>query len=223
MRLGLRLTVVLLFILATRLKAQPCAEPDSAAGWGKVLFDWKRETGVRWTHDSLRLELIAIARSDQEDRATFGERWSDTAYVRRLVRGDSLRSVALERILDRYGIPTRNMVGARGADAAMLIGQHSAWLQPRMLRMAKAAPAGQISPEALALMEDRVLVAQGKPQIYGSQFNATDAGLFKFHPVEDPAGMEARRARVGLPPLRDYICHMEQAGMKIDRSTLPPP
>jgi hypothetical protein len=144
--------------------AQRCAEPDLNAPWARVNAAWADETALRWSNDSLRRELIVMARADQAERADFGAKWNDSVYVKKLVEADSLRSVALERILDRFGIPTRDMVGPRGADAAMLIVQHSAWLQPRMLRLAKAAPSGQISAEALALMEDRLLVAEGKRQ-----------------------------------------------------------
>jgi hypothetical protein len=199
-----------------------CPEPDTASAWVRVLMSWERETGLTWTNDSLRGVLVEMLRADQAERVDFGAKFSDPAFARRLLVADSLRSAELERILDRFGLPTRSMVGAKGADAVMLLVQHSAWLQPRVFALASAAPAGEVSAEKLAMMDDRIRVAHGQPQRYGTQFNAANGGLFRFAPVEDLAGLEARRARVGIAPLRDYVCYMKESGMKIDHSTLPP-
>ncbi|HEY5617680.1 MAG TPA: DUF6624 domain-containing protein [Vicinamibacterales bacterium] len=69
----------------------------------------------------------------------------------------------------------------------------------------------------------RVLVHQGKSQRFGSQFALGPDGRFRFAPVEDPGGMAARRSAAGLPPMRVYVCLLEEAGMKVDRQSLPPP
>jgi hypothetical protein len=104
----------------------------------------------------------------------------------------------------------------------MLIVQHSSTLQERVLTLAKAAPTGEISAEKLAMLEDRVLVHQGKPQRFGTQFTAGSDGVFRFAPVSDPANLDARRSLAGMPPMREYVCLFEEAGMRVDRSSLPP-
>ena len=71
------------------------------------------------------------------------------------------------------------------------------------------------------MLEDRVLVHQGKPQTYGTQFNLGPDTLFHFAPTSDLTGLEARRARMGLPPLALYVCLMEEAGMRINRRSVP--
>jgi uncharacterized protein DUF6624 len=94
-------------------------------------------------------------------------------------------------------------------------------LQERVLALAQALPQGEVSPEKLGMLEDRVLVHQGKPQRFGTQFNTGPDGVFRFAPVTDPAGLGARRSAAGMPPLSQYVCLFEEAGMPVDRASLP--
>jgi hypothetical protein len=159
---------------------------------------------------------------DQTARAEFGARFRDTLYGRQLIRLDSNLAAELSVILDRFGLPTRDMVGPAGSDAAMLIVQHNWPLQERVLRLARVLPPNQISPEKFAMLEDRVLVHQGKPQRFGSQFSAGPDGVFRFAPISDTVGLDARRAAVGMLPLSQYVCLLEEAGMHVDRASLAP-
>ncbi|PYO74402.1 MAG: hypothetical protein DMD64_03990 [Gemmatimonadetes bacterium] len=166
--------------------------------------------------------MLRLGERDQAPRAEFGARVADTLYVRQLMRLDSTLAAEMVLILDRFGLPTRSMVGPAGSDAAMLIIQHSWPLQERVLASAKAIPSGQLSPEKMGMLEDRVLVHQGKPQHFGTQFNAGPDGVFRFAAASDTAGLEARRSAAGMPPMRQYVCLLEEAGMRVDRASLPP-
>jgi len=194
---------------------------DSTAPWVRVNRAWSTESGLVWSSDSLRRVLLAMQERDQAIRANFGARVGDTAYARELVALDSMLAGQMRGILDRFGLPTRSMVGPAGADAAMLVVQHNWSLQERVLAMARALPSGQISPQALAMLEDRVLVHQGKAQRFGTQFSAGPDGRFRFDQTDDLAGLAARREGAGLPPITVYVCLLEEAGMRIDRSSLP--
>jgi hypothetical protein len=198
-----------------------CPPLDSTAAWARVNRSWSNEIGQTWSNDSLRQVLLAMAARDQEARRDFGAQATDTAYGRRLMALDSTLADQMTEILAVYGLPTRALVGAAGADAAMLVVQHNWPLQERVLDAARAVPAGQISPQALAMLEDRVLVHQGKRQRYGTQFDLGPDGLFHFAPTEDLPGLERRRTRAGLPPLPQYVCMMEEAGIRVDRGSLP--
>jgi hypothetical protein len=198
-----------------------CAPLDSTAAWARVNRAWSNEAGLHWTNDSLRRVLLDLADRDQAARVSFGAHATDTAYGRRLIALDSTLADSMRRILARFGLPTRAMVGARGSDAAMLIVQHNADLQTAVLAMARAAPAGQVSPQALAMLEDRLLVHAGKPQRYGTQFTMVADGQFRFAPTAAIEGLETRRAHAGLPPFEQYVCLMEEAGMRIERGSLP--
>jgi hypothetical protein len=198
-----------------------CAPLDSTAAWARVNRMWSNETGLHWSNDSLRQVLIALADRDQAARQNFGARIGDSVYARQLMALDSGLGLAMTGILATYGLPTRSLVGAKGADAAMLIVQHNWDLQKNVLALARRIPPGQISPQALAMLEDRVASHSGNRQRFGTQFNLGPGGLFRFAPAIGLAGLESRRARAGLPPMSQYVCMLEEAGMKIDRASLP--
>jgi hypothetical protein len=195
---------------------------DTAAAWVQASRSWSNEAGVSWTNDSLRRVLLDLRDRDQAARAEFGARVGDTLYTRQLMSLDSILAVEMVVVLDQFGLPTRSMVGPAGSDAAMLIVQHSWSLQERVLALAHAAPVGQISPEKLGMLEDRVLVHQGRAQRFGTQVTLGPDGLFRFAPIADTPGLDARRSAAGMPPLGQYVCLLEEAGMHIDRGSLPP-
>ena len=225
LRKQLRVLLPLLGIAAplqrTGAQASHCPPADTTASWAQVSRAWSNETNLRWSNDSLRRVLLALRDQDQAARADFGAHASDTPYLRRLQAADSIIGGHMSVILDRFGLPTRSMVGAAGADAAMLIVQHSWPLQERVLALAKGMPLGEISFQSMALLEDRVLVHQGKAQRFGTQFTFGSDGLARFDPVSDTADLDARRAAAGIPPLAQYVCVLEAAGMRIDRGSLP--
>jgi hypothetical protein len=43
-------------------------------------------------------------------------------------------------------------------------------------------------------------------------------GVPRLHPIEDPDNVDSRRSAVGLPPLKEYLDHLErQIGKPIER------
>jgi hypothetical protein len=66
----------------------------------------------------------------------------------------------------------------------------------------------EASASHMAYLTDRVLVADGKPQRYGTQFHSVD-GKLQPRPTEDPANLDARRKSVGLPPMAEYVKQMQ--------------
>ena len=61
----------------------------------------------------------------------------------------------------------------------------------------------------MAYLTDRVLVAEGKPQRYGTQFHRPQGGLAP-RPMEAPAEVDARRAQMGLGTLAEHTSQLEQ-------------
>ena len=217
------LPVITPLFLATTAVAQStrCAV-DSLAPWAVANRTWSREVGSTWSNDSLRRVLLALVRRDQDARRDFGTRSMDSTYARQLSQLDQQISAEAEQVLDRFGLPTKSMVGAAGASAVFLVVQHSSSLQERVLEMARGAAPGEVPPASLAMLEDRVLTNSGKPQVYGTQFTLAPDGQWRFASVADPAGMATRREKAGLPPLEFSLCLFEESGMRVDRSTLPP-
>jgi hypothetical protein len=186
---------------------QACVAVDTATRWQQVQAAWNSDPARRWTNDSLRLVLLALARADQavRDVPNAADSIRDTGFTRRMALQDAADSGVLQAIMDRYGWPGRTLVGADGASAAWIVAQHIAGLQHEVLRRMRALPAGEVSPTDLAMLEDRVLVGDGRPQRYGTQLTWAN----EFRPIEDIAHLDERRAAVGLPPLSVYLCMMK--------------
>lgn len=113
----------------------------------------------------------------------------------------------LNAILDRCGWPGRSLVGADGAHAAWLIAQHAIGeplLQRRALQLLRSAAAqGEAALLEVAMLEDRIRVAEGRPQRYGTQYDWDRSGVMSPMPIESPEHVDERRRAVGLGPLAE--------------------
>jgi hypothetical protein len=115
----------------------------------------------------------------------------------------------LTDILDNHGWPTVSLVGAEAARRAWLVAQHAdrqLGLQRKALTlMTQAVEAGEADPKHLAMLRDRVLVNEGRRQIYGTQIAGVVDGAPIPWPCEDPERMDERRAGVGLEPFHVHV------------------
>ena len=119
----------------------------------------------------------------------------------------------LEAIIHRYGWPTISLVGKQANNAAFLILQHADTnLQKKyFLLLKEAAGKREANPADAAMMEDRILMADGKKQIYGTQLTINDqTKKWTVHPIEDEQNVDVRRASVGLPPMAEYLKLFEE-------------
>ena len=171
----------------------------------------------------LRRQLLQRMQADQRARdaalaASQGEAPGGAAakaiYKRAYaVDGDNLRWLKAQ--VHTSGFPTVEQVGEQGMSAAFLLVQHAdrdPAFQMQVLQTLQHRGAGKgIKASEQALLTDRVLRAQHKPQRYGTQFGADLAhpGEVVMAPVDDPAQLDDRRAAVGLMPISDYRCVMQ--------------
>ena len=103
-------------------------------------------------------------------------------------------------------------MGEDGANAAWLLVQHAdadSQFQRKCLDLMAKLPKGEVSQVQFGFLTDRVLLAEGKKQIYGTQFHAVD-GKLQPRPLEDEANVDKRRADIGLRPLADYAKALEK-------------
>ena len=163
----------------------------------------------RVTRPLLQRELILRSEQDQAARGVtkFSEtgRGLDMEYMKE-VDADNLRR--LKHIIHQDGFPTARMVGYDGLQAAWLLVQHASdpEFQAQMLvEVRRRVNSGELDPQDLALLTDRVLLAHGKKQRYGTQFEVGAQG-FTVRPLEDPPHVDERRRAMGLVSLADYTC-----------------
>jgi hypothetical protein len=164
-------------------------------------------------NSSLRNELLERGKRDQEIRLEVIRQGNDHAPAdvrERMIAIDKENREWLSEIIHQYGWPGPELVGVEATQVAWLLVQHSdVKFQKQCLPLVKEAYlAGKLSGGDFALLQDRVLVEEGKPQIYGSQampVGQWNNGQPVFHPIEDEKNVDKRRAEVGLGPLADYI------------------
>lgn len=121
---------------------------------------------------------------------------------------DSINLIRVKSILDRQGWLGADVVGEQGNTALFLVIQHSdqATREKYLPMMREAVKNGKAQASSLALLEDRVALAQGKRQIYGSQIGRNpETQAYYLSPLEDPDNVDKRRADVGLGPLAEYL------------------
>ena len=127
-------------------------------------------------------------------------------------RQDSVFNANLEwmrLVLARYGWPGRRLVGDEGSHGAWLMLQHAdrdtALQRTAMQLLETAVRDNDASRRDLAYLTDRVRVAEGRPQVYGTQLQYDNRGCASPKPSEEPAQLDARRASVGLEPVAQYV------------------
>jgi hypothetical protein len=116
----------------------------------------------------------------------------------------------LEAIIDALGWPHQGIAGADGAEAAWLVAQHAISLpdfQRKVLQLLKDN-ANDVPPAQIAMLEDRIRKFEGKPQLYGTQFDWDENGQLSPGAIEDEENVDHRRAAVGLNSLKERTDEM---------------
>ncbi|WP_306350322.1 DUF6624 domain-containing protein [Flavobacterium sp. '19STA2R22 D10 B1'] len=120
----------------------------------------------------------------------------------------NLENVAdLEKMIRVNGWPKKSDVGKFASSAAFLIIQH-ADLEPQkkyLPLLEEAVLNEEASPQAVALLSDRIKMYENKMQKYGSQIRIDEkSGKHYVFAVEDPAKINERRLSVGLDSIEKY-------------------
>jgi hypothetical protein len=152
-------------------------------------------------NDELRAELLERAGRDQAARELVPPGHGIEQWERIVEPVDHANTARLREIVAEHGWPGRRLVGEEAAHAAWLLAQHAPpQFQEQCLPLLEDAVAqDDASPVDLAYLRDRVLMHRGEPQIYGTQYLIKD-GALTLWTVQDPAGLDARRAALGLEP-----------------------
>ncbi len=123
-------------------------------------------------------EVLLIDQSGRKEfRAVVTQYGYGTAEAKKAVRKvwltDSINVIKVTHLLDSMGWPPLKKIGRSGSNAVFLTIQHGdlATQEKYLPVLKKAVKDGKIAPGALALLEDRLGLRQGKRQVYGSQFS----------------------------------------------------
>lgn len=172
------------------------------------------------TMPQLRNELVQMMEKDQAPRRIIMQqnppREQMDQIADELAAIDAANRERLKQIIASHGFPTITMVGDDGAEAAFLFVQHGDrdpdWQKQMLPVLTDLASKGEASKSSVAYLTDRVLRAQNKPQLYGTQFyqeaGADGTPVYVAPVVEDPANLDRRRVAMGLGPWAQYEAQM---------------
>ena len=141
---------------------------------------------------------------DQRVRQGFGPQMSPET-VQEMAAIDAKNSARMKAIVTQYGWPSRSLVGDDGSHAAWLLVQHAdgAFMAECLPLMERAVAVGEAFAKDYVYLLDRVLMQQGKAQVYGTQFTFAADGRLVLHPIEDAEHVDERRRSVGLPSMAE--------------------
>lgn len=141
-----------------------------------------------------RDERIALGKSMglSEAEAT-GDLWQMQAVL------DSVNMIYVEKIFNEKGYPGKTMVGEPTNTAAWSVLQHNPDKIPEYLPLIKkAGEAGELPMRLVAMMEDRYLMNENRPQIYGTQGRVENNGEKFIWPIEDAENVNEKRKIAGF-------------------------
>jgi hypothetical protein len=118
---------------------------------------------------------------------------------------------SVEQIVEKCGMPSRAAAGEKGMSAIWLVIQHASAEKrsqyfPQLLEASKK---GDLERQDIALMQDRMLMDAGNPQLYGSQIMMNEDGSYDLYELKDTATVDARRAVMGMGPLSEYVSYWD--------------
>lgn len=121
---------------------------------------------------------------------------------------DSINIIKVSNIIDKYGWLGISDIGEKGNKSIWLVIQHAPL--EKMIEyfplLQESAQKGETPADMMALTQDRILMYQGKPQIYGSQLKwDMKTNEYYVYPIENPDSVDIKRAKVGLDPMAEYV------------------
>lgn len=165
---------------------------------------------------TLREEILSMAEADQrvlQELAESGE-LGTVEYHPRVQQIHQQNTARMKQVIEAFGWPGSDLVGAEGAEAAWMIVQHSVldmeFMQQCVPLLEKAVKDNLAEGWHLAFLKDRLLTLSGRPQIYGTQFDRDDEGWPVPFPIEDKAHVNEKRADLGLNTLEERMAEMHQ-------------
>jgi hypothetical protein len=174
----------------------------------ELLSREKEDAAVRAEYQAFR-EKNGLLGPDEQERKKKNPDLAKGAYeiAVRMGKVDEANRLRMQAVVAKHGWPGKSLVGADGARAAWLFVQHAdsdVAFQRQCLDLVLKLPRGEVEAEHLAYLTDRVLLNEGKKQLYGMMLRKQD-GKFIPKPIEDEANVDRRRSELGLPPLAEYI------------------
>ena len=166
-------------------------------------------------NEYLRADLLAMAAEDLRVRSELAADGSlFDGYHPRMREVHDRNAIRLNEIIRESGWPGRELVAEDGAEAAWLIAQHAIaqpWFQRRWLvLLQEAATRGDVPLWQPAYLLDRIRVFEGRPQVYGTQFESGENGQPRPNAIEQPERVNERRKQAGLDTIEEQTLRIRK-------------
>ncbi|MBB6500685.1 DUF6624 domain-containing protein [Pedobacter cryoconitis] len=194
-------TIFLLFYLSFSYTVAFSQTTIDSALYKKIEVMYKEDQKWRVESDKLYNKKKSVY-----DQATVDRKWAQT---------DSFNYAEAKRMIKKYGFPGYSLVGKSGSNKFFTIVQHCdddvKFQQNVLTLMITEVNRHNASCEDYAYLKDRVLINQGKKQLYGTQcrYNPKTQKLSPL-PTQDSLNLNKRRKEIGLPELSQYLKEMEK-------------
>jgi hypothetical protein len=194
---------------ASWLKQQKALHPERSEA--AIARDDAKRT---FTDQALRDELHKRALADKQARQV----WIDAGMAFNSPAAQAVAALDADNLawlkprITASGFPTVAAVGGQGVADAWILSQHAdsdPAFQAMVLKLVEPlAESGDVTRSDFAMLTDRVLRGQDKPQRYGSQYmrDAAHPDVWTLQPTEDVAHLDQRRAKMGLMPRAANEC-----------------
>lgn len=161
---------------------------------------------LRDEDQSIRLILLDVRKAHPKNKDLLNK------IREKMKQIDRKNAKIIENIIDKYGWLGKDIVGEQGNQALFLGIQHIDELkvQTKYLPIIKnAVKKGDAEPWHYAYLTDRILMNQGKKQIYGTQTIISSNPKNSYVvPLENPEKVDELRQEFGLEPLKEYLEEM---------------
>lgn len=153
-------------------------------------------------YDSLRHVLEAVYDTDQgiREKLMAAEGAEFGRLVQQMQQIDSSNQEKVNRILSDFGWLSQSQVGEKASDAIFFVVQHAGIdvIKEHYPTLKALAKENEAKATHAAMMEDRLLMYEGKKQIYGTQASSDTSGSFYIWPIKDPGQVNALRKKMGF-------------------------
>jgi hypothetical protein len=120
---------------------------------------------------------------------------------------DKINLQALLGLINKYGYPKISDVGKKSAQAAYLIIDHAdlKTMKAYLPKLEEACKEKEAIGDWYATMYDRILIYEGKPQRYGTQYvlSPIEPETYVLGALENPGKVNEYRQQMGMNPLSE--------------------
>ena len=142
------------------------------------------------THNNILTDSINVNLKNQARKHLFENQ---------LLYQDSLSFHNISKLIDIYGYPSKEIAGESSSIPFYILSFAPLSIKEKYAnQFILAADRGYISWKSLAFFIDKLKVAKGEKQVYGTQGVYDKKHHFTMHPVIDPENLNKRRVGVGL-------------------------